>query len=154
MLPTVSRYLTLGNTLLVTATFAGTLTFTVLLTAANPPTEVQSLLGFASALFLASITSLFPILLALQRYSDNDNPQGVFLFIVIAGYTIITAFMSVAFILLMIVLKHYTVKAAFVLGIVLLGISTSATLGMALWNLVHRVQRMRHGERFWIDPIR
>ena len=134
MPPTTSRYLALGNTLLIMATFAGTLTFTVLLTVANPPAQVPILLGFASALFLGSITGVFPIILALQRWDDDESPQGVFYFIVVIGYSVITAFMSAAFILLMLVLKHYTVQAAFVLGIVLLGSSTLASLGVAVWN--------------------
>jgi hypothetical protein len=134
MQPTTSRYLTLGNTLLATATFAGTLTFTVLLTVMNPAHQVKSLLGFASALFLGSITGIFPIILALQRYGEKERPQGIIHDIVVAGYTIITFFILVAFVLLMIVIKHYTVKAAFVLGIVLLGINTAASLGASLWN--------------------
>src|SRR5256885_8825128 len=110
--PTTSRYVALGTTLLVISTFAGTLTLSALLTIQTSSDQVKSLLGFASALFLGSVTGFVPIILALQRYSDNERPTGVFYGIVIIGYTLLTAFISVAFILLMIIIKHYTVQGA------------------------------------------
>jgi hypothetical protein len=56
MAPEVSRYLSFGNTLLVTASFAETITFSALLTVQDSPDIVKTLLGLASALFLGSIT--------------------------------------------------------------------------------------------------
>lgn len=132
--PPASRYLRVAQVLLVTATFAGAITFNVLLTVANPPTKVQSLLGFASALFLASITGLFPIMLVLQRVPDDQHPNRLIFYIVVGGYCVVATLMCVAFILLMIVIKEYTVQGAFVLGIVLLGINTVLTLWAAGWN--------------------
>jgi hypothetical protein len=60
---------------------------------------------------------------------------------VVAGYSVITFFILVAFVLLMIVIKHYTVRPAFDLGILLLAINTSASLGVSLWNLRREKQK-------------
>lgn len=131
-MPTTARYLQLGNTLLVMATFAGTLTFSALLTVSAPSEGVKSLLGFAPALFLGSITGVFPIILALLRCSDDETPKGVGL--VVAGYSIISVLMSAAFLLLMVVLRQYTTSTAFGLRVFLLGASFMATLGVGIWN--------------------
>jgi len=132
--PTASHYMALGQVLLVTATLAGAVTFNVLLTVKKPPINIASLLGFASTLFLASITGLFAIILALQSVPDDEHPDPPLFFFVVGGYTVVAIFMCVAFILLMIVLKNYTVLGAFILGIVLLGINTGLTVSMAIWN--------------------
>jgi hypothetical protein len=145
--PTTSRYLKLANTLLVISTFAGTVTFSVLLTATNTLDVngdsgdsgvldfVKKHLGYASALFLGSVTGVFPILLLLQRVKTDESPGGYIFFFTMCGFVIITALMTTAFFLLMLVLQHYTVKGAFILGLVLLGISTALSLSLALWNL-------------------
>lgn len=128
MAPTTSRYLTLANTLLVIATFAGTLTFSTLLTVPDLSDTDKNLLGFASALFLGSVTGVFPIILTLQGVKDDQELRNVSAFcyiIVVVGYVILTAFISTAFLLLMVVLKHHTSQAAFILGTVLLATSTT-----------------------------
>lgn len=140
-MPTTARYLQLGNTLLVMATFAGTLTFSALLTVSTPSESVKSLLGFASALFLGSITGVFPIILSLLRCSDDETPKAVGF--VVAGYSIIVALMSAAFLLLMVVLKQYTTIAAFSLGVCLVGVSSTATVGVAIWNSVLRLREAK-----------
>jgi hypothetical protein len=86
--------------------------------------------------FLGSITGVFPIILSLLRCSDDETPKAVGF--VVAGYSIIVALMSAAFLLLMVVLKQYTTIAAFSLGVCLVGISSTATVGVAIWNSVLR----------------
>ena len=136
--PTTKRYLKLADILLIIATFAGTVTFTVLLTittASNsPPPHVKTLLGLAAALFLGSVTGIFPIILSLQRFKDDQRPGGIFLFFAWFGYGFIALLMSAAFFLLMVVLKYYNVQSAFILGVALLGISSLLSILMAFVN--------------------
>jgi len=143
-LATTSRYIMLANTLLVMATFAGTLTFTVLLTVdlENLPTGVPELLGIASSLFLTSITGLFPVILLLQRFTDDTAVRGWFHQATIASYAIIFAAMTTAFFLLIIAL-HRIVEIAFVFGVVLLGISTTVTIVIAIWNGFDKTRKLK-----------
>ena len=143
-LATTSRYLMLANTLLVMATFAGTLTFTVLLTVdvENLPVGVPELLGIASALFLTSIMGLFAVIILLQRFRDNTMVLGWFHRATVAGYTIIFMAMAIAFFLLVVAL-HSIVKIAFVVGVILLGISTALTILIAVWNGFDKSRKLK-----------
>jgi hypothetical protein len=134
--PATGRYITVGTTLLTMGTFAGTLTFTVLLTLTVESDDIiRSLLGYSSALFMASITFVLPGIVALQPYSDNERPSRVIFWMVLGLYSFASTCMSVAFFLLMSVLQYYTDHRAYVLGIVLLSVSTSITLFNSLVNL-------------------
>ncbi len=143
MAPTASRYIKLGECLLVTATFAGTLTFTTILTVSNLSSHVKTLLGFASALFLASITGVFPLLLVLQRYADEDPPVGGYYCAVTTGLELLASMTLAAFILLVVVLKYYISRAAFVLCATFVGINTALTLLLGLWNLYTVLGKIR-----------
>lgn len=135
MVPPTSRYITLGETLLVAATFAGALTFTTLLTINNLPDRIKSLLGFASALFLTTITGTFPVFLILQRYGDEEAPKGRYYGMVVVGFAALTSAMFAAFILLLVVLECYTSRGAFILGMTVVSINLILTVGLSLWNL-------------------
>jgi hypothetical protein len=64
------------QTLLAIATFAGAITFLALLANPSPSPHVQTLLGFATALFFGSVTGIFPILVRMQIVKDQDSPIG------------------------------------------------------------------------------
>jgi hypothetical protein len=134
MSPTASRYLGLGNALLVIGTFAGALTFSTLLTSTTLTDHHRNLLGVASALFLGSVTGVFPIFLALQLTDDDQTPSGRWWYFVIVGYSFLAVLISIAFLLLVVVLKQYTTLAAVVLGLCLLGVSAASSLVIALIN--------------------
>jgi hypothetical protein len=137
--PAVSRYWSLGETFLIISTFAGSITFSSLLAIkpGDAPEQVQSLLGFATALFLGSITLIFPIILALQPLKDEEDleQEPIRWRIVVTGYTIVAAFMSVAFFLVIIVLKYFTDLGAFILGVTILSINVLLAIVVQLYNL-------------------
>jgi hypothetical protein len=135
--PTAARYITVGTTLLTMGTFAGTLTFTVLLTLSRDYNDtVRTLLGYASTLFLASITSVFPGIVALQPYSDEQHPSRTIFWMLVGLYSFAGGCMSVAFFLLMAIMKYYIDYRAFLLGMIFLSISTCITLFNSFINML------------------
>jgi len=83
------------------------------------------------------VTGVFLIILALECTGDEEplfNLNPNILRFVLGGYSILAIFMSAAFKLLMMSIKHYKVKAAFALGMTLLGGSIFGTIGVAIFN--------------------
>jgi len=135
MLPSASRYMTLAECLLVMATFAGTLTITAVLTTPNLPGLVNILLGYASALFLSSITAIFPIFLFLQRFSDDDVPIN-WHYAFVKGWLAFSALTTfAAFVILLVALETFISRAAFILGAALVGVNVLTLAVISLWNL-------------------
>lgn len=135
--PTASRYITIGTTLLTMGAFAGTLTFTVLLTLTGDHEDaVRTLLGYASTLFLGSITFAFPGIVALQPWADDERPSSAIFGMVVGLYGFAGGCMLAAFFLLMAVMKYYMDYRAYVLGMVLLSISTCITLFNSCINML------------------
>jgi len=135
MLPTTSRYISLAEFLLVAATFAGSITSAAILTTPTLPEYVSTLLGYASALFLSSVTGIFPLILVLQRFQDDQAPDHGYYWVVITGLVVAALTVGAAFIILIVALKWYISKGAFILGATLTAFNVLWTMVMGLWNL-------------------
>jgi len=116
MLPTTSRYISLAEFLLVAATFAGSITSAAILTTPTLPEYVRTLLGYASALFLSSVTGIFPLILVLQRFQDDQAPDNGYYWVVITGLVVAALAVGAAFIILIVALRCYISEGAFILG--------------------------------------